>query len=213
MIKKIKYNKIILISNVGIDLEGREFIDEARKIIGNDIIVLFLAYSKRHLKWIKNYKNALYSNVSSFWEKYINCFNDEFYDKEGKILELKQTLENHYKFEYEENDVLHLSGCFKSYIDHDKNEVLNKLDEKNCKVMDNDWNVINSNEDLNNIIKLVSNLKHDIILSDVVKLNDDYYVIIGLNVNFWSPYYLYKYEDNKLKRIYCFDGEKIISLK
>ena len=104
LIKKIKYNKIILISNVGIDLEGREFIDEARKIIGNDIIVLFLAYSKRHLKWIKNYKNALYSNVSSFWEKYINCFNDEFYDKERKILELKQTLENHYKVKFNFDD-------------------------------------------------------------------------------------------------------------
>ena len=104
LIKKIKYNKIILISNVGIDLGGKEFIDEARKIIGNDIIVLFMTYSRRHLNWIKNYKNALYSNVSSFCEKYINCFNDEFYDKERKILELKQTLENHYKVKFNFDD-------------------------------------------------------------------------------------------------------------
>ena len=136
-------------------------------------------------------------------------YNDEinYYKVDQKLI-----LSESDKFEYEENDVLHLSVCFKSYIDHNKNEVLNKLDKNNCKVMDNDWNVTSSNEDLDNIIKLVSNLEHDIILSDVVKLNEDYYVIIGLNVNFWSPYYLYKYEDNKLKRIYCFDGEKIISL-
>ena len=69
LIKKIKNNKIILISNVGIDLGGKEFIDEAREIIGNDIIVLFMTYSRRHLNWIKNYKNALYSNVSTFCEK------------------------------------------------------------------------------------------------------------------------------------------------
>ena len=38
LIKRKKYNKIILISNVGNDLGGKKFIEQARKIIGSDVI-------------------------------------------------------------------------------------------------------------------------------------------------------------------------------
>jgi len=100
LIRKKKYNKIILISNVGTDLGGKKFVDEARKIIGNDVIALFLAYNIKHLDWIKNYKNALFSNKPNFYEEYLNCFNDEFYNKKYKILELKETIENHYKVKF-----------------------------------------------------------------------------------------------------------------
>ena len=104
LIRKKKYNKIILISNVGTDLGGKKFVDEARKIIGNDVIALFLAYNIKHLDWIKNYKNALFSNKPNFYEEYLNCFNDEFYDKKDKILELKGTIENHYKVKFNFDD-------------------------------------------------------------------------------------------------------------
>ena len=104
LVNRKKYNKIILISNVGTDLGGKKFIDEARKIIGNNVITLFLAYNIQHLNWIKNYKNALFSNESNFYEKYINCFNDEYYNKEDKIMELKQTIENHYKAQFNFDD-------------------------------------------------------------------------------------------------------------
>ena len=100
LIKRKKYNKIILISNIGTDLGGKKFVDEARKIIGNDVIALFLAYNIKHLDWIKNYKNALFSNKPNFYEEYLNCFNDEFYNKKYKILELKETIENHYKVKF-----------------------------------------------------------------------------------------------------------------
>ena len=104
LINRKKYNKIILISNVGTDLGGKKFIDEARKIIGNNVIVLFLAYNKNHLEWIKKYKNALFSNDPKFYEDYLRCFNDEFYDKKDKILELKETIENHYKVQFNFDD-------------------------------------------------------------------------------------------------------------
>ena len=104
LIKRKKYNKIILISNVGTDLGGKKFIDEARKIIGNDVIALFLAYNINHLKWIKNYKNALFSNDPYFYEEYLNCFNDDFYGKEDKILELKETIENYYNVKFTFDD-------------------------------------------------------------------------------------------------------------
>ena len=62
LVKRKKYNKIILISNVGIDFGGKIFIEKARKIIGNDVIALFFAYRICHLDWIKNYKNTLNLN-------------------------------------------------------------------------------------------------------------------------------------------------------
>ena len=102
LIKRKKYNKIILISNVGTDLGGKKFIDEARKIIGNNVIALFLAYNINHLNWIKNYKNALFSNDPYFYEEYLKCFNDKYgyVEKANKILELKQTIENYYKVKF-----------------------------------------------------------------------------------------------------------------
>ena len=96
ILKRKKYNKIILLSNVGTDLGGKKFIDEARKIIGNDVLALFLAYNTAHLDWIKNYKNALFSNEPSFYEEYLKCFSDEVYDKNQEILKLKEKIENHY---------------------------------------------------------------------------------------------------------------------
>ena len=104
LIKRKKYNKIILISNVGTDLGGKKFVDEARKIIGNDVIALLLAYNINHLNWIKNYKNGLFSNETNFYENYLNCFSDEFYKKKYKILYLKRTIENHYKVQFNFDD-------------------------------------------------------------------------------------------------------------
>jgi len=100
LVNRKKYNKIILISNVGTDLGGKKFVDKTRKIIGNDVIVLFMAYNIQHLDWIKNYRNALFSNEPYFYEKYLNCFNDEIYRKEEKLLELKQTIECHYEVQF-----------------------------------------------------------------------------------------------------------------
>ena len=74
LVERKKYNKIILISNIGTDLGGKDFVTNARKIIGNDIIVLFLSYNIAHLKWVKDYKNALFSNDPKFYEEYLEGF-------------------------------------------------------------------------------------------------------------------------------------------
>ena len=103
LIKRKKYNKIILISNVGTDLGGKDFINEARKIIGNDVISLFLAYNKSHLNWIKNYQNAIFSNEPKFYEEYLECFND-IYNINEKIKSLIAKLENHYDVKFNFND-------------------------------------------------------------------------------------------------------------
>ena len=98
LVERKKYNKIILISNVGKDLEGKKFVKKARKIIGNDVIVLFLAYNIEHLKWIKDYKNALFSNNPEFYEEYLECFDDD--SIEYKIKSLIGQMEKNYKIKF-----------------------------------------------------------------------------------------------------------------
>ena len=98
LVKRKKYNKIILISNVGTNLEGKIFIDKAREIIGNNIVTLFLAYRTAHLDWIKNYKNAIFSNEPKFYEEYLQCF--EGYDIRSNIRDLVGKLENHYNVKF-----------------------------------------------------------------------------------------------------------------
>ena len=101
LVERKKYNKIILISNVGTDLGGKKFISDARKIIGNDVIVLFLAYNISHLEWIKDYKNALFSNNPNFYEEYLQCFDDKYLDDTLKnINSLIYRMEKHYKINF-----------------------------------------------------------------------------------------------------------------
>ena len=104
LIKRKKYNKIILISNVGSDYGGRTFVTNARKIIGNDVIVLFLAYKESHLEWITQYKNALFSNSSKFYEDYLECFNSNEYCIKENILEHKEKLEKYYDVKFNFDD-------------------------------------------------------------------------------------------------------------
>ena len=105
LVKRKKYNKIILISNVGTNLEGKIFIDKAREIIGNNIVTLFLAYRTAHLDWIKNYKNAIFSNEPKFYEEYLQCFEGS--DIKSNIRNLVGKLENHYNVKFNfDNDFL-----------------------------------------------------------------------------------------------------------
>jgi len=103
LVERKKYNKIILISNVGKDREGKKFVDKARKIIGNNVIALFLAYNIAHLKWIKYYKNALFSNDPLFYEEYLQCFNEKYFIK-NKLESLIDKMEEHYKVKFNFDD-------------------------------------------------------------------------------------------------------------
>ena len=99
LVERKKYNKIILISNIGPDEGGKAFVEKARKIIGKDVIALFLAYNiTKHLKNINNYKNALISNDEKIYEKYLQCFSG--YGAREKILELKENLEDNYNVQF-----------------------------------------------------------------------------------------------------------------
>lgn len=94
IIKRKKYNKIILISNCCPKGEGKYFVNEARNIIGNEIITLFSSYNEAHLSWITKMNNTLFSNESKFTEKFIECFYDN--KCEEKLKELKKEMEDYY---------------------------------------------------------------------------------------------------------------------
>ena len=106
LIGRKKKNKIILVSNIGPDKEGRSFVEDARKIIGSDVMVLFSSLDTGHLQWLKKFPNAIFSNEERFYEEYITNFN------EGGLRKLKGDVEKHYKTTFPEftQDIMRYPG-------------------------------------------------------------------------------------------------------
>ena len=92
IIKRKKYNKIIIITSCQGELVGRKFVDIVRKILGFDVVVLFFSEGTKHLKWIQNYPNALYTNNEYFYKKYLTSYNIE------GLFQLKQEMEQKYGY-------------------------------------------------------------------------------------------------------------------
>ena len=91
LIKRKKFNKIILISSIGLDLSGKKFVEVARKILGFDVIVLFFSSNYKHLQWIQKFPNALYTDNYMFYQQYVKNYN------QNGLLNLKKQIENNYK--------------------------------------------------------------------------------------------------------------------
>ena len=118
LVNRKKYNKIILISNIGSDFGGRDYIIKAREIIGNDVIVLFNAYVDAHLDWIKDFPNALFSNQPNFYEDFLGCFYENEEEKtKRELINLKKKIEKHYgvKFNFNNNFL-----CYPNFRDYGK---------------------------------------------------------------------------------------------
>ena len=98
IIKRKKYNKIILLSNCGKDLSGKKFVEVARQILEFDVPVLFFSANRDHFNWIQDFPNAFYTNDPSFYEKYINN-----YSKDG-LIKLKKEIETKYKIKLKINE-------------------------------------------------------------------------------------------------------------
>ena len=77
LIRRKKYNKIIIITNGNND--GKNFIINARKIIGSNAIAAVTVYDvSKHIFWVKQMENVLLLNGTYFHEKFFNCikYND-----------------------------------------------------------------------------------------------------------------------------------------
>ena len=111
IIKRKKYNKIILISNIGLDKAGKKFVEVARKLLGFNVVVLFFSGNSSHFSWLQNFPNALYTNNSSFYKDFILNYNEK------GLLDLKKKIENQYKIKLKfTNDYMK----FPNFIDSDK---------------------------------------------------------------------------------------------
>ena len=90
IIQKKKFNKIILISSIGLDLSGKKFVEIAREILGFNVVVLFFSRNQNHFSWLQNFPNALYTNNAGFYRDYILNYNEK------GLLKLKENIENVY---------------------------------------------------------------------------------------------------------------------
>ena len=96
LIKRKKFNKIIIISSVGLDLSGKKFIEVARKILGFKAMILFYSANKNHLEWIQHFPNALYTNNDDFYQKYVTNYN------ENGLKNLKKEIQKEYNIKLPE---------------------------------------------------------------------------------------------------------------
>ena len=87
LVKRKKFNKIILISNIGKDLSGKRFVELSRKILDFPIIILFFSNNLSHLSWLKDFPNVLFTNNKNIIQQYIMNYNEK------GILALKNEIE------------------------------------------------------------------------------------------------------------------------
>ena len=115
------------------------------------------------------------------------------------------------KFAQVNNKLYSITNCFESYIDRDRNEVLNKINQENCNIFLED----NKDTELLNIINEIANLKHDLFDVKIIYTEkDNYYVSVYLNTNWICPSDLYIYDKNekKLKLIFETYNETILDV-
>ena len=73
IIKRKKYNKVILLSNVGSDVEkAKKFVNDIRTILKFNVVILFFTSSLSHLNWIKELPNALFTTSDKHFKEYIH---------------------------------------------------------------------------------------------------------------------------------------------
>jgi len=87
-----KYNKVILITNVGPNFEGRRFVDIVREILGSKVIVLFFSHNKKHLEWIQNYDNSFFTDNIDYYREFITNFNENGLKALQKKLEKENSI-------------------------------------------------------------------------------------------------------------------------
>jgi hypothetical protein len=135
LIERKKYNKIFIITNG--NNNAKEFIKEARKIIGSDVIAAVSVFNiPLHISWVMTMKNTLLLNDQEFHYKYLKAIMKK---DEGCLIELKNEIINYYlpKFPYfgigEFNSDILRFPKFKNE-GYYQNLTFNKLDGKKCQI-------------------------------------------------------------------------------
>ena len=133
LVKRKKFNKIILISNIGKDLSGKRFVEISRNLFGFPIIILFFSNNPSHLSWLKDFPNVLFTNNKNIIQQYIMNYNEK------GLLTLKNEIEkiNNIKLKFT-NDFFSYKNIiknnnYKSIIFEEINPHFRKVTIKNIK--------------------------------------------------------------------------------
>ena len=116
-------------------------------------------------------------------------------------------------FQSDPIQIYHVTDCYHSDIVSGKVKNLLTLD-KAIKTDINDKKVLLTDTD-KDVLTELSDIDHEIMKTKMININNETYVVVLLNVNLWSPYCLYHYDQKKkcLKEIKTFDGEDVIGIK
>lgn len=148
------------------------------------IVISILIYDPKHRN---NYSKYLLIKT----EKYYYKLNIYGYSKKVDNIEFTEDSNKNYL----------ITDCFESYIDRDKNEVLNKINNENYnKFIEN-----NDDSNLINIINEIAKLKHEMIYVKIINTqSNNYYVVTYLNTNWICPsdLYLYNKQTQELQLIF-----------
>ena len=111
-------DKVILITNIGLNYSGKRFIQIARKLLGFNIIILFFSNNPRHYEWVKEFPNCLFGNSIKIYKEYITNYNEEGLKK------LKKEIEQLYNISLKDftDDFL----LYPNYKENDNSFFLNK---------------------------------------------------------------------------------------
>ena len=80
LVYRKRFNKIIIITNVGTNLEGKKYVDKVRQILGFNVAALFFTDDMKHLEWIKDYPNGLFCMDDYTIKKYIFNYGIDAYN-------------------------------------------------------------------------------------------------------------------------------------
>ena len=103
--------------------------------------------------------------------------------------------------------------CFESYIDRDRNKVLNRLDH--IALLDTDGNQISVSETQAKVFYKIAELEHDLMDIRFIEADGQIFVYLELNVNLWTPCCLYWYDRDAdmLILLHKWDAEEVVGLR
>ncbi len=105
------------------------------------------------------------------------------------------------------------NACFESYIDRDRNKVLNRLDH--IALEDEARNQVPVSEMHARIFHRIAELEHGMFGIRLIETGGQTFVYLELNVNLWTPCCLYWYnrDADALVLLHEWDDEEVIGLR
>ena len=105
------------------------------------------------------------------------------------------------------------NDCFESYVDRNKNKVLNRLDHMALET--EDQNPVPVSEIQIKIFHRIAELEHGMFDIRFIETGSQIFVFLELNVNLWTPCCLYWYdcEADALVLLHEWDAEEVIGLR